>query len=426
MEHTDSGIPDELAQNTDSSKSASDRGASSRTRRRTRRRKADAGRYMIARLLVLVCLVLVVFEGNVIYRLFSHRVGTSVEIMNSKNEAQTEGILQNSADSDPAVSTMESSPSTGSNPAVAALAGGDLIEDAEDPSPAPSDQPAAEAPAVSQVQTQPSEAINSDKVVPLRETAVDDSFFRNSVFIGDSRMEGFRNASGITEGTFLTGVGLAVNDMDKQIISTANGNISVYQGLSGTQYDRIYLMLGANDLGYYPWEDFPPTFEAVLKKFHELQPGAIIYVCSVIYVDESKIAAGFEYDNNDNVRTINGYLLDACEKLWYSYYLNLNEIFSDGYGELISDASPDGIHLYPKYLEMMLDYLRTHYLTDEEFAAEAAAHPEDSAIQSSSAKEDPDDSSDTQLDASDSPSDASGGKDESSSDLIEEGDVSAN
>ena len=75
---------------------------------------------------------------------------------------------------------------------------------------------------------------------------------------------------------------------------------------------------------------------------------------------------------------------------------------------------------------MMLDYLRTHYLTDEEFAAEAAAHPEDSAIQSSSAKEDPDDSRDTQLDASDSPSDASGGKDESSSDLIEEGDVSAN
>ena len=143
MEHTDSGIPDELAQNTDSSRSASDRGASSRTRRRTRRRKADAGRYMIARLLVLVCLVLVVFEGNVIYRLFSHRVGTSVEIMNSKNEAQTEGILQNSADSDPAVSTMESSPSTGSNPAVAALAGGDLIEDAEDPSPSPSDQPAA-------------------------------------------------------------------------------------------------------------------------------------------------------------------------------------------------------------------------------------------------------------------------------------------
>ena len=32
-------------------------------------------------------------------------------------------------------------------------------------------------------------------------------------------MEGFRNASGITQGTFLTGVGLSINDMDKQIIS---------------------------------------------------------------------------------------------------------------------------------------------------------------------------------------------------------------
>ncbi|MBR1900004.1 MAG: bifunctional adenosylcobinamide kinase/adenosylcobinamide-phosphate guanylyltransferase, partial [Lachnospiraceae bacterium] len=118
--------------------------------------------------------------------------------------------------------------------------------------------------------------------------------------------------------------------MAEPIIATADGNISVYQGLSGQQYDRIYLMLGANDLGYYPWENFLPTFESVLEQFHELQPHAIIYVCSVIYVDESKVAAGFEYDNNDNVRTINGYILQACEDLWYCYYMNLNEIFSDG------------------------------------------------------------------------------------------------
>ena len=159
----------------------------------------------------------------------------------------------------------------------------------------------------------------------------------------------------------------------------ANGNISVYQGLSGNQYDRIYLMLGANDLGYYPWENFLPEFEGVLKQFHELQPHAIIYVCSVIYVDESKIAAGFEYDNNENVRTINGYILQACEDLWYSYYLNLNEIFSDGYGSLISDASSDGIHLYAPYLENMLKYLKNHYITDEAFAAETAKHPDDIA-----------------------------------------------
>ena len=371
MEKTHSDKPDELTENRESGGTKT-RTAAAKSRSGKRRRpvRADAGRYLIARLLGLVCLVLVVFEGNVIYRLFTHRVGTSVEIMNSAGNAQTEGLLQDSAGSDVAHSTRESTPSSGGNASVVALAGG-IVED--------DDAQAVSVPSALPVQTQNSESIDDQKVLKARDQGVDDSFFNNAVFIGDSRMEGFRNSSGITQGTFLTGIGLAINDMDKQIIQTAEGNISVYQGLSGHQYDRIYLMLGANDLGYYPWEDFLPTFKSVLEEFHQLQPQAIIYVCSVIYVDESKIAAGFEYDNNDNVRTINGYILEACDELWYSYYLNLNEIFSDGNGSLISDASPDGIHLYADYLAMMLDYLKTHYLTDEEFSAEIANHPDDIA-----------------------------------------------
>ena len=373
MEKTDSGRPDEidkLAEKNEVSGGKPRSGSASSGRgRKGRRKKADAGRYLIARLLGLVCLVLVVFEGNVIYRLFSHRVGTSVEIMNSGKDAQTEGLLQGSAGSDIAASTKEEAPTAGGNTSVVALAGG-IIEDEAVSTPAPDAMP---------VQTQSSEYIDSTKVVPPRDTPVDDSYFNNAVFIGDSRMEGFRNSSGITQGTFLTGIGLAVNDMDKQIISTAEGNISVYQGLSGHQYDKIYLMLGANDLGYYPWEDFLPQFKSVLQQFHELQPHAIVYVCSVIYVDESKIAPGFEYDNNENVRTINGYILEACEELWYSYYLNLNEIFSNGAGGLIYEASSDGIHLYAEYLEMMHDYLKAHYITDEEFAEETAKHPDDIA-----------------------------------------------
>ena len=389
MEKTHSDKPDELTENRESGGTKT-RTAAAKSRSGKRRRpvRADAGRYLIARLLGLVCLVLVVFEGNVIYRLFTHRVGTSVEIMNSAGNAQTEGLLQDSAGSDVAHSTRESTPSSGGNASVVALAGG-IVED--------DDAQAVSVPSALPVQTQNSESIDDQKVLKARDQGVDDSFFNNAVFIGDSRMEGFRNSSGITHG-------LAINDMDKQIIQTAEGNISVYQGLSGHQYDRIYLMLGANDLGYYPWEDFLPTFKSVLEEFHQLQPQAIIYVCSVIYVDESKIAAGFEYDNNENVRTINGYILEACDELWYSYYLNLNEIFSDGTGSLISDASPDGIHLYADYLAMMLDYLKTHYLTDEEFSAEIANHPDDIANTASQAVSETENSLIEDADSSDSDS----------------------
>ena len=148
---------------------------------------------------------------------------------------------------------------------------------------------------------------DSTAVVPWQSVAKDDSFFADSVFIGDSRMEGFRNSSGITQGDFLTAVGLCIDDLTGTKVATPEGEITVYQGLSGKQYNKIYMMLGTNDLGFYPWEMFLPKVEATLKQFHELQPGAEIYVCSVIYVDET--LTSYDYVNNQNVDIINGYLL---------------------------------------------------------------------------------------------------------------------
>ena len=93
---------------------------------------------------------------------------------------------------------------------------------------------------------------------------------------------------------------------------------------------------------------------------HELQPGAIIYVCGVIYVEGAKISTS--YVNTDNVRKVNGYLLEACEDLSFCHYLNLNEVFTNGYGSLIEGATADGVHLQPNYSKLMLDYLKSHYI----------------------------------------------------------------
>lgn len=342
-----------------------------------RRRRGDPGRYMISKLLVLSALFIVLFEGNMIKNLVTHRVGSS---LTTYQGAAGSGTSDKTSSSN--VSTLGALSSTGASgesatpdQGLAGLAGTLLgIGSGSGASSDDDTNTQAAAPAVESEAPSTGETIDSDAVVPEQAESVDDSFFSDAVFIGDSRMEGFRNASGITQGTFLTGVGLSINDMDKQIISTSDGQISVYQGLSGRQYKRIYLMLGTNDLGFYPWEDFQPLFEKVIKQFHELQPGATIYVCSVIYVEESKIAQGFEYDNNENVQTINKYILGTCEDLWYSYYVNLNEIFSDGNHELIPGASADGIHLEAEYCEDMLTYLKSHYLTDDEWAEVVTAN----------------------------------------------------
>ncbi len=342
-----------------------------------RRRKGNSGRTMIPRLLALVIVFIAVFEGRIIHTLLTHRVSPSSSSVTATQGKTASDASQNQ---DKTVSTPSAGAASSSSNPDQGLAGLATVS--------VSDATTAQDDAASTDSTQQTnasgsgETIDSAAVVPAQSDSVDDSYFSDAVFIGDSRMEGFRNASGITQGTFLTGVGLSINDMDKQIISTADGNISVYQGLSGRKYKRIYLMLGTNDLGFYPWDQFQPTFEKAIRQFHALQPDAIIYICSVIYVEESKIAKGFEYDNNQNVQTINQYIL-SCEDLWYSYYLNLNEIFSDGNHELIPGASADGIHLEPEYCAQMLTYLKSHYISDSDWSQVFAANGGDSSASGS-------------------------------------------
>ena len=315
-----------------------------------KRKRKPQNNMLVLKLLVLVVIVLVLFEGKLIYTMFTQGTSSTVTVSSSSSESEKPQNLEN----EPLSPSAEAVTDSGNSVADAPLAGLSIAVSGASASTALQADQETEDP------YRISEEIDSPAVVKEQETAIDDSYFSDAVFIGDSRMEGFRNSSGITQGTFLTSVGLSSSGMSDATIASPEGNISVYQGLSGIQYNKIYLMLGTNDLGYYPWEDFLPNFEKVIEQFHKLQPDAIIYICNVIDVEESKVSAS--YNNNENVRKINGYLLEICETYDYCYYLNLNEIFTNGYGSLIEDASSDGVHLYEYYCKQMLDYLKTHYV----------------------------------------------------------------
>ena len=336
--------------------------------KKRKKKKASQNDFFVLKLLVLVAVVLVIFEGRLVYTMFTYKSSPVNASADSKNapEGETEiSLVSTPAPSKVSITSEDTGafPLAGLSAAVfeaGSVSGSEHTPETEDP-------------------YRISEEIDSLAVVKEISPAVDDSYFSDAVFIGDSRMQGFQNTSGITQGDFLTSVGLGIDGMSNQNISTAEGNISVYQGLSGKQYKKIYLMLGTNDLGYYPWESFKPNFTNVIEQFHKLQPDALIYICSVIYVDESKISTS--YDNNENVSKINGYLLEVAEEKDYCYYINLNEIFTNGYGALLEGASPDGIHLEAPYCQQMLAFLKSHYVPDTALAsssAKTAGAPEES------------------------------------------------
>ena len=339
-------------------------------KKRRRRRRSSQNNLLVLKLLALVVLVIAISEGKIIYIMFAQSRGVPAVTATVSAESQQNTGDPNAAETSEEVIKPAEVILSGEDDSVT-LAGISIEEEVS------SDDAVVSAPETEDP-NKISEALTSSAVVPLQDEKADDSYFSNAVFIGDSRMEGFRNTSGITQGTFMTSVGMSIDRFSKVTVKSPDGEITIYQGLSGKQYSKIYIMLGTNDLGYYPWENFKGDAEEVFQHIHRLQPNAIIYICGVIYVEGNKIST--DYVNNDNVRKVNGYLLEACEELDYCNYLNLNEVFSNGYGSLIEGATADGVHLNPEYSVMMLNYLKSHYIPVEE--------PEEAVTEAETAAED--------------------------------------
>lgn len=320
---------------------------------------------MVLKLILMVAVVLVVFEGKLILTMISQHssattttAGSSATVSDPGDTAENTGT---DTDKTNAAQTFSAAVSDSSSDTLAGLPG--LISKSAGVSSEDSDSASARVPTVSDP--------DSASIVPEAANPVDDSYFSDAVFIGDSRMEGFRNASGITQGRFFTSVGMSLAGLISQpIITVGEDTMTVAAAVSGGTYHKIYLMLGTNDLGEYDLEGFHDRFTSATQRLMELQPDAIFYVCSIIYVEESKVTTG-DYVNNTNVDKLNAILLQICEEQGY-YYIDLNEILTNGYGSLIEGASSDGVHLYETYCKQMLDYLKKHYI------AEGNADSEDS------------------------------------------------
>ena len=322
-----------------------------KSQKRKRKKQQDA---IVLQLLLIVIVVLVLFEGKLIVTMISHSAvmnQTTISTETPEKESKTSDSSNPSEKPQDSVSdtlpdSVNTVTSSGQDATLAGLAQGSAVSDSE--------------PTVEKLPTVSNP--DSPAIVRKADEPVDDSYFSDAVFIGDSRMEGFRNASGITQGQFFTSVGMSISKMASDpIISTIDGNITVAAALSGGKYNKVYIMLGANDLGEYDWDSFHDLFVSTTSRFREIQPDAVFYICSCIYVEEAKVTTG-SYVNNANVDKINSILLQICEEQGF-YYLDLNEFLSNGYGALIDGASSDGVHIYEKYCKQMLDYMKSHYIT---------------------------------------------------------------
>ncbi len=189
-------------------------------------------------------------------------------------------------------------------------------------------------------------------------TEVDDDYFCDALFIGDSRTVGLSEYCEEldTRATFYSKVSLTIFDvMKKEFIKTDDGKMGVEQALSENSFGKIYIMLGLNEIGTGDTEYFTDAYREVIDRIRELQPDAIIYIQGIMHVTARKSDKDKFFNNNRINERNKGLKALADQK--DIFYIDMNEAVDDGNGNLDSSLSFDDVHLKASSYERWHEYL---------------------------------------------------------------------
>ena len=189
-------------------------------------------------------------------------------------------------------------------------------------------------------------------------TPVEDTYFDDVVFLGDSRTDGLRLYGGMTHGTFLFFTGATVESVFTKEVETQLGTMPLLDALAEMEYGRIYVMLGVNELGWKGTDIFRNQSAALIQRLQEDHPEAEIVIQSILPVS-AKIDEEGRYVNNQRIAEYNQVWLELAEQFNVNY-LNIAEVLLDENGQLPSELTYDGVHLNKAGCRVWLDYMRSH------------------------------------------------------------------
>lgn len=240
--------------------------------------------------------------------------------------------LPSSQGEDPAASGGESSE-------AAPESAGDTVSQADASEPAASDAPVSEA--------------GTDSSAPQ---AVEPGDYSDAAFIGDSRTEALKTYGLLKNATYYTYKGLKVDTVfTEACIDEGGTKMTVMDAISLHQYNRIYISLGVNELGWVSTDIFIEDYGKIIDTLKETQPNATIYVQAILPVSQKKSEQDKIY-NNPRINEFNT-LLEQMAADKGVVYLPVNTAVMDETGSLPVGASTDGVHPNIDYCRKWVAYL---------------------------------------------------------------------
>lgn len=185
---------------------------------------------------------------------------------------------------------------------------------------------------------------------------VDESYFDDALFIGDSRTVGLKDYTDLSEhADFMCETSLTVYKVMEEDFA---GLGTVEEALNAKNYGKIYLMVGINELGRGTTEDFMEKYTEVVDTLHRLAPDAKIFIQGIMRVSGKKNAEDAIF-NNSNINARNNAIATLADNQQI-FYIDVNEAVCDEEGNLTADYTFDQIHLLGVYNDLWKQFLLSH------------------------------------------------------------------
>lgn len=198
-------------------------------------------------------------------------------------------------------------------------------------------------------------------LIPLCEP-VDDIWFEDAVFIGDSRTDGMKLYGGIKNATYFSYKGLSVFSIDEKECITLDGEkVTVLDAVSRGTYGKVFVMLGINEIGYKDLDAFKQAYSDLVLTLKELQPEADIYLQLQPPANETvaKQKGTYTHVTNERIQLFNSLIAEVAEEQ-QTALLDIWDALADENGVLPADITADGVHMVREGYQIWADYLRTH------------------------------------------------------------------
>ena len=190
-------------------------------------------------------------------------------------------------------------------------------------------------------------------------TQVDESYFDDALFIGDSRTIGMQQSQLLPASCYYAKTGIGIGDiLSERIVNEGGYMTSVADALSRHSFGKVYIMIGINDISRGDVDWFLEQYQKILDTVARTQPNAIVYIQANIPMSYGKQDLNGTL-NNRNLALRN----EASSTLADSktvFYLDISQVYADAYGNLASLYTRDGLHVKPDHYALWVDYLLHH------------------------------------------------------------------